>query len=165
MTRAIAAGLLAVLLSGTAQADTVSSTDPAFAAELRAALLADPEPIWRAFNPPAPSDRENIDRDLARLAAAAGQLFDPDATMIGSPGSKHPLALFVRPGCPDCEKAKNDLKDLAAVIDLRVTFIDITRQAGLADRIGVDMAPSYVLPDMIVRGHVPAVVIRKYLSK
>ncbi|CUH66673.1 hypothetical protein TG4357_02557 [Thalassovita gelatinovora] len=165
MIRIFTAGLLAVLFTGAAQADGVSSTDPAFAAELRAALLADPEPVWRAFNPPAPDDREHIDRDLARLAAAAAELFDPTATRIGSPEAEHPLALFVRPDCPDCERAKDDLRQLSENIDLRVNFIDITRQADLVERIGVDMAPSYVLPNMIVRGHVPVAVIGKYLSK
>ncbi|MBR9651998.1 glutaredoxin family protein [Thalassobius aquimarinus] len=134
--------------------------------ELRAALLADPEPVWQAFNPPAPSPyQDDIDRDLVQLSAAAGELFDPAATEIGSPEAEKVLALFVRPSCAGCERARADLAALAERLDLRVTVFDLDQDAALAERIGVDMAPSYVLPRMIVRGDVPAAVIEKYLTR
>ncbi|MDX1782183.1 MAG: hypothetical protein R3256_12825 [Thalassovita sp.] len=161
---------LAALLAGPSFADGPSlfsaEERAAFGQELRNALMDDPEPVRRALNPPRPSIyRDEIDNDRARLQAAAGQLFDPAATRIGSPEAEKMLALFLRPDCPDCDKAKSDLAQLADTIDLRVTFFDMEEDADLAAGIGVDMAPSYVLPRMIVRGHVPAAVIAKYLSK
>lgn len=134
--------------------------------ELRDALIADPEPVWQAFHAPPPSPyQDDIDRDLAVLRDAAAKLFDPAATEIGSPGAEKVLALFVRADCVNCERAREDLAALAERLDLRVTVFDLDQHAALAERIGVDMAPSYVLPRMIVRDHVPAVVIEKYLSR
>ena len=138
----------------------------AFGQELRNALIADPEPVRRALNPPQPSIyQDDIDDDRARLQAAAGTLFDPTTTRIGSPEAEKVLALFLTPDCPDCDKAKADLVRLAETIDLRINFFDLEKDAALAGRIGVDMAPSYILPRMIVRGHVPAAVIAKYLTR
>lgn len=41
----------------------------------------------------------------------------------------------------------------------------ILDEAVSAERLGLDMAPSYVFPDMIVRGHVPPVVLERYIGQ
>ncbi|WP_088625491.1 hypothetical protein [Oceanicola sp. 22II-s10i] len=38
-------------------------------------------------------------------------------------------------------------------------------EAVSAERLGLDMAPSYVFPDMFVRGHVPAAVLEHYIAR
>jgi len=52
---------------------------------------------------------------------------------------------------------------LAARLGLRVTLFDMAEDAALAAELGLDMAPSYVLPDMMLRGAMPAIVLEKYL--
>lgn len=37
--------------------------------------------------------------------------------------------------------------------------------AGAAARLGLDLAPSYVLPDMMLRGWIPAIVLDRYLDR
>lgn len=102
--------------------------------------------------------------DLARIEAHGEALFAPTLPGFGLPDATRVLALFVRDGCLDCARAEADLRALARIRHLRVTLIDIDRNRALADALDLDTAPSYVFPDMMVRGHVPPIVLEKYLD-
>ena len=36
--------------------------------------------------------------------------------------------------------------------------------SALADALQLDIAPSYVFPDQMLRGHIPAIVLERYLE-
>jgi len=179
MRRGRAALLLAAGLSGLAPAvPAAAQTDftdltPAERAilgnEIRAVLLTLPEllPEPGARRAPAPAEvyADEIARDLDRIAARADALFAPGLPGFGPSGAAHRIALFTRPGCPDCARAEADLRRLADAHDLRVTLLDIDENAGLARALGLDMAPSYVFPDRMLRGAIPPVVLRRYLGE
>jgi hypothetical protein len=56
------------------------------------------------------------------------------------------------------------LRELAARLGLRVSLFDMGRDADLAARLGLDMAPSYVMRDRLLRGAMPAIVLERYLA-
>ena len=139
----------------------------AFHRELRAALAEIPElPALLDGRAPviATPYAEEIDEDLTRLAAHADQLFAKDLPGFGPQDARQTLALFTRPGCAACQQAETDLRALAERFDLRVTLIDIDTHDALARALGLDMAPSYVFPDMMLRGQMPAIVLERYLA-
>ena len=47
----------------------------------------------------------------------------------------------------------------------RATLFDMDRDAALARDLGLDMAPSYVLPDRMLRGAMPSLVLERYLRQ
>jgi hypothetical protein len=169
------AALLSLLLL--AAAPTAAGTDftaltPAeralFHAEIRAVLLAHPELARPAPPvPPAQPDlyAEDVASDLALIGVETARLFAPDLPGFGPSGAANRIALFTGPDCPDCARAEAELRDLAARHDLRVTLFDRAARPDLAARLGVDTLPFYVLPKMMLRGHMPAPVLARYLDR
>lgn len=129
----------------------------AFRAELRAALLADPSPIEAALNPP-PIDLYADDKaaDLALIEAHGEALF-------GTWPAPNRIAFFTKDGCEDCMKAETELLEITQ--NLGWDVITHPADGPLARNLSLPDAPFYVLPDMFLRGWMPAPVLERYLIK
>lgn len=103
-------------------------------------------------------------RDLNLLKRAAPRLFAPDLPGFGPKGGTAALAFFTQADCADCASAEAELRALSDRLGLRVNTFDMANDMAFATELGLDMAPSYVLPDMLLRGAMPAIVLEKYLS-
>jgi len=165
----LAAGLFAAL-SGTAAAQTdftaLTPTERAvFHNELREALLSVPQLLPDAPAPPINPYADAIADDLALLANREQALYGAHLPGFGPKGAALKIALFIAPDCPDCDRAQDDLRKLSGTHDLRVTLIDMTKQPDLARALDLDATPSYVLPDMMLRGHIPPIVLDRYLAR
>tara|TARA_R110002049_G_scaffold10127_1_gene50149 strand:+ start:112274 stop:112771 length:498 start_codon:yes stop_codon:yes gene_type:complete len=155
--------LSAILVAGSAQADTDFSAMTAaerqvFETELRAAILAAPEIVAQALaqdNPAAGEMRQYIDDDLALLTRLAPRIL-----------SGNDLALVVRGNCPDCARAQSEIQDISNTSGASFILHDLDdpEVAAWAAELRMDEAPFYVLPQMILRGHMPAVVLLRYLG-
>ena len=172
---ALAAGLvLGAMPAGAGETDITAMTPAeraAFGRELRQALTAIPElPALARGRTPAVPDigtiyADEIATDLSRIAARETALFGPERPGFGPADAAHRIALFTRSGCPACTRAEAGLRALAARHDLRVTLIDMDENAALARALDLDTAPSYVLPDMMLRGEIPGIVLERYLAR
>lgn len=155
--------LASVLLAGNAgaQTDVLNMTDAerrAFGSEVRALLLDEPDIVGKAINPPSPAAQEiqqEIKDDLTLLARLAPQIL-----------AGNDVALFIGADCSSCARAVSELsalsKDYGATFILHDTRNDDT--AKLAKALGMTDVPFYVLPDMILRGHIPQIVLPRYLK-
>jgi glutaredoxin len=168
----LVAGLLALAAPATGAetdfTDLTAMERAVFHAEIREALLGLPElPDLPDRMAPAPIDpyADAVENDLALIKAQAGRLFAPGLPGFGPTDTAQTIALLTRPACPDCSRAEAELRELARTHDLRVTLIDIMQNPDLAQALELDLAPSYVLPDMMLRGHMPAVVLDRYLGR
>ena len=140
-----------------------------FHQEIRQVLLSLPDLPHRdgparvpaRFDPYA----EDIADDLARIAAHADALFSPDLPGFGAADAPLAVAFFTAPDCPDCARAEAELRSLADRHPIRVTLLDISAHADLAHVLGLDTTPSYVMPDRMLRGHMPAIVLERYFSE
>ncbi|MDA7428618.1 hypothetical protein PGB28_09120 [Primorskyibacter aestuariivivens] len=144
-----------------AQSDLQALSDAeraAFRAELRAYLLAHPEVVEQALTSAQPGGyaaEAAADRD--RIAALAARLFDPALPGFGD----GPVRLALLTGeCADCGAARTELEALARTLPLRVYLVE---DETLGAALGLDALPSYVFEDLMVRGHVPPVVIERYV--
>ena len=154
--------LLPVLaaLPGAAQ-ESASLTDlprATFETELRAALLANADVIAAALQGPSPAAEEmraQIDDDLTLLAKLAPALLQGDD-----------IALFTEPGCPSCDLAEQELIEISGSYGTTFILHDLStpEAADWAAALGLQSAPFYVLPDMILNGHMPKIVLQKYLA-
>ena len=165
----LAAGLFAAL-SGAATAKTdftaLTPTERAiFHEELREVLLSVPQLLPEAPVPQINPYADAIADDLALLSDREQALYGPHLPGFGPKGAALKIALFIAPDCPDCDRAQDELRKLSDTHDLRVTLIDITVQPDLAHALDLDTAPSYVLPDMMLRGHIPPIVLQRYLAR
>lgn len=153
------------------QFDTPQS-QRALSQELYDLFLDHPEILRKALFPPVVSADEiyadEIAADLDRIAAEADTLFAPDVQRLGANKAPILVALFVESNCPDCDRAKAELAELlekhnaaARVFDLSS---DPTAQKVMA-RLTLDTVPSYVMPDRMIRGHMPQFVLERYLSE
>lgn len=118
-----------------------------------------------AARPPPDLYGDEIDRDLALLDRLAPRLFDPARAGLGPPGAPVRIAFFTREACPDCAAAQAELQALAARIGFRAAIFDMRRDADLARALGLDTAPSYVLPRMLLRGAMPSLALDRYLAR
>jgi hypothetical protein len=164
----LVAGLFA--LAAPAGADTdftdLTPTERAvFQSEIREALLGLPDLADRIAPPAINPYASAVEDDLARIKAQAHRLFAPDLPGFGPKDATQTIALLTRADCAACDKAEAELRDLAETRALRVTLIDMAENAGLVQALELDLAPSYVLPEMMLRGHMPAVVLKRYLSR
>lgn len=131
----------------------------AFAAP--AAEAQSPTERLRSLVAPAPVTgdlyAEDKANDLARIRAETDRLF-PKGERI---------ALFVGPDCPDCVNAGAELSDVAKKTGTAIREIDIAdpRNAELMQRLTLDVVPSYAMPDRLIRGHMPAFVLERYLTE
>ncbi|QEW27372.1 glutaredoxin family protein [Roseovarius indicus] len=171
MTRLAFAACVTACLGGPSSAETdvlhLTPTERAILGqEIRAVLLTVPEllPMDRPAPDAADLYAEAIEDDLARLKTHASALFSPNLPGFGPAGATHTIALFTRDNCPDCTRAETDLRALAKRHDLRVTLLDMEENSALADALQLDIAPSYVFPDQMLRGHIPAIVLERYLE-
>lgn len=128
--------------------------------EIRQALLDDPTPVIRAFNPPVTDYQDAIDRDRDLLTDLAPQLWANP--LITSPGAPQ-LAIFTTPDCPECTDILPLLTAWAKAG--RVSLYELPLASAPARALELDTAPSYVLDHMILRGDIPAPVLEKYLQK
>lgn len=149
-----------------AQQTPVMSRSP-LGEEIRAFLIANPEllsGLGATSRPPLELYGEAIDRDLALLDRLAPRLFDPDRAGLGPDGAATRIAFFTRAGCAECATAQAELQALAERMGFRAALFDMDRDADLARDLGLDTAPSYVLPDKLLRGAMPAIVLERYLA-
>jgi len=95
----------------------------------------------------------------------AAQLFNPNHPGFGLMDAPTRVAFFTAENCPDCTRAQEELRALAEQLGFRVAVFDIGSDGALARSLGLDMAPSYVLPDMMLRGAMPSIVLERYLTE
>ncbi len=131
----------------------------AFGAEIRSLLLEEPAIVGAALAQPnyaAQAYQQEADDDLRLLATLSAQILD---------GAD--IALFIAPGCGDCAAAQSELQDITKTSGATFILHDITTPQGatLAEKLGMTDAPFYVMPKMILRGHMPAVVLTRYLTQ
>ena len=147
---AVVAALALALPAG---ADEPAARD-AFETELRAAILANGDVIAKALAGPSQMQR-HIQNDLSLLDRLAPDLL-----------AGHPIAFFTAENCESCATA---VKELTAITErYGITFIqhDLShpQPARWAAALGLTNAPFYVLPEMILNGHMPPVALEKHLS-
>jgi len=154
--------LCALALPAGAQTDFGAMTAAertAFNAELRAALMADPEMLAAALTP------RNYAAEANQLAA------EDDRSMLERLSAQvlngADIALFVSSDCAECGAAEDELLALSKRYGKTFMLHDISTPEGalLAKELGLTDAPFYVLPDMILRGHMPEIVLSKYLNR
>jgi protein-disulfide isomerase len=167
--RVLTAASCAALLSGSiAQAEPLfdAAERAALGAEIRALLLAEPEIAARALTPPSAFE-EAVSADMERLTRLAPQLFDPAQAGFGAADAALRIAFFTADDCADCARAEADLRALAASHDLRVSVFSMADAAArdLAARLELTETPAYVLPDMMLQGHIPHVILERYLAR
>ena len=163
----LAAGLFTLATAAGAETDftDLTPTERAiFHSEIREALLGMPDLTQRIAPPPIDPYADAVETDLARIKAQATRLFDPGLPGFGPRDAAITIALLTRADCAPCALAEADLRKLAKEHDLRVTLIDMDENPDLVQALELDLAPSYVLPDMMLRGHMPAVVLKRYLT-
>ena len=158
-----------LLVAPQAQADPLGFTPQdraALGTEIRSLLLDEPELVARALAPPS-AFQAAVDDDIARLERLAPQLFDPAREGFGPATAERRIALFVADDCPDCDRAAADLRAMAEPHDLRVTLFRLSDPAAAALAAELELAdmPAYVLPQMMLQGHIPPVVLERYLTR
>jgi len=155
--------VITLSLAAPAAASELAEMTPAqraaFEAELRAAILANGDVIAEVLAGPQPARSEMqqyIADDLSLLDRLAPTLLDGKD-----------IALFTAEGCADCAEAAQELDDLAKTYEIDFNLHDLAspKAKAWAEDLGLSEAPFYVLPNMILRGHMPQVVLQKYLSK
>jgi len=166
--RLIAVALAALAGAGAAAQSVPQQSRAPLGAAIRDALIDTPGLLAPLTgDAPAPADlyADEIARDLALLDRLGPRLFDDAQPGLGPAGAPTRIAFFTRTNCPGCARAEAELRDLAHRLGVRVAVFDIEAEAGLARALGLDMAPSYVLPDRLVRGAMPAPVLERYLRE
>ncbi|SFE00115.1 hypothetical protein [Roseivivax sediminis] len=173
-----AAALCIALLPAGAAAEGLGDTASEHAAlgeELRELFRAEPELVAPAVGPsPALVNTiartmysEEIASDLARIEGETASLFGEERPMIGADGKPPAIALFVGPACEECAAAQEELHRLASRLGVAATVIDIgdAEDAAMMARLTLDQVPSYAMRDKLIRGHIPPVVLERYLSE
>ncbi|MFU1476706.1 hypothetical protein ACM25N_02965 [Roseovarius sp. C7] len=157
----VAAGLwLSPVCAGESDLADLTATERAvLGAEIREVLRTLP----RDMLPDAPAPRvdpyaQAVRDDLALIASHAATLFGIDA-------AEQSIAFLTREDCADCAKSLAELEILAEKTGWHIRVIDLDHEAALGTALGLDTVPSYVLPNMMLRGAMPAVVLEKYLSR
>jgi hypothetical protein len=162
-----AALLIATALGAAAQERPPLSRSPLGAA-IRDVLVATPGLLpGRVAAPLPPIDLygDAIARGLALLDRLAPRLFDPARPGLGPSEAPTRIAFFTRSDCAECATARDALQVLAERMGFRAALFDMERDAGLARDLGLDTAPSYVLPDRLLRGAMPGLVLERYLAR
>ncbi|ETX16519.1 NADH dehydrogenase subunit N [Roseivivax halodurans JCM 10272] len=126
-------------------------SDPGLATEIAQGLYAD-----------------EIASDLARIEGEAAALFSRDRPLIGAADGPVKIALLVGQDCPDCAAAERDLDELAQRVQIAATVIDVSQKPedrAMMERLTLDMVPAYVMADKMIRGHMPTIVLERYLGE
>ena len=126
--------------------------------EVRALLLAEPElaaPAVAPRNYDAEAYEEKAQADLALIASLTDQV------LAGAP-----IALFTGDDCADCDRAVAELKAITDTYNITFThhMMSDPASAVLAAQLGMTDPPFYVMADRILRGHMPDIVLRRYLA-
>ncbi|WP_289082703.1 disulfide bond formation protein DsbA [uncultured Sulfitobacter sp.] len=126
--------------------------------EVRALLLAEPElaaPAVAPRNYDAEAYEEKAQADLALIASLTDQV------LAGAP-----IALFTGDDCADCDRAVAELKAITDTYNITFThhMMSDPASAALAAQLGMTEPPFYVMADRILRGHMPDIVLRRYLA-
>jgi len=126
--------------------------------EVRALLLAEPElaaPAVAPRNYAAEAYQEKAQADLALISSLTDQV------LAGAP-----IALFTGDDCADCDRALAELEAITDTYSIRFThhMMYDPASAALAAQLGMTDPPFYVMADRILRGHMPDIVLRRYLS-
>ncbi len=135
----------------------------AFGEEVRATLLASPDIVAAALDRATPMQTAVRDAFRAEVAEDMDLLTRLAPQVLAS----HDIALFVGDLCEGCTRAIEELRTLSDTSGVTFILHDIAdpETAVLAKTLGLDMVPSYVLPDMVLRGHIPALVLQRYLTR
>lgn len=164
--------LFAMLIQGAAfplLAQDASQQSRTELGEAIRAVLIDTRSLLAFLQEPEPIDAdlygEDAARDLEVLDRAADRLFSPDLPGFGPEGAPAAIAFFTRENCSNCDTAEAELREIAERLGLRVSRFDLLTETALATELGLDLAPSYVLPDMMLRGAMPGIVLEKYLTR
>lgn len=160
-TLLIAAGPLSAETDFTALSDAERA---AFQQELRALFLDEPELLTHVFDTPSPYEDEAA-QDHAVLDFETDRLFGPGLAGFGPADAPVRMAILIDRGCEACPLAMDELEALAAGFPLRVNVVTIDDAPGLMDALELDVLPSYVFDGLIVRGHVPPVVLERYIRQ
>ena len=126
--------------------------------EVRALLLAEPElaaPAVAPRNYAAEAYQEKAQADLALIS------FLTDQVLAGAP-----IALFTGDDCADCGRALAELEAITDTYSIIFThhMMSDPASAALAAQLGMTDPPFYVMADRILRGHMPDIVLRRYLA-
>lgn len=126
--------------------------------EVRALLLAEPElaaPAVAPRNYAAEAYQEKAQADLALISSLTDQV------LAGAP-----IALFTGDDCADCDRAVAELKAITDTYNISFThhMMSNPASAALAAQLGMTEPPFYVMADRILRGHMPDIVLRRYLA-
>ncbi len=158
MKRAFALALVATLgaIQAAAETDFKALSEGErllLGAEIRAVLLAHPEIVGAAINPTFEPYADDIARDIALINRHREALFgDAD------------LAIFVTPDCEACKTAQEELSVLAKANGLSVNTLNVHQAEELATDLQIDVVPFYVLPDKMLRGAMPSIVLERFLT-
>ena len=126
--------------------------------EVRALLVAEPElaaPAVAPRNYDAEAYEEKAQADLALIASLTDQV------LAGAP-----IALFTGDDCADCDRAVAELEAITDTYSIIFThhMMSDPASAVLAAELGMTDPPFYVMADRILRGHMPDIVLRRYLA-
>lgn len=126
--------------------------------EVRALLLAEPElaaPAVAPRNYAAEAYQEKAQADLALISSLTDQV------LAGAP-----IALFTGDDCADCGRALAELEAITDTYSIIFThhMMSDPASAALAAELGMTDPPFYVMADRILRGHMPDIVLRRYLA-
>lgn len=126
--------------------------------EVRALLVAEPElaaPAVAPRNYAAEAYQEKAQADLALISSLTDQV------LAGAP-----IALFTGDDCADCGRALAELEAITDTYSIIFThhMMSDPASAALAAQLGMTDPPFYVMADRILRGHMPDIVLRRYLA-
>jgi glutaredoxin len=117
----------------------------------------------RALSAPAVPTPAPDEIYAAEIAADLDRIRDHDDALFRDGAA---IAVFTAPGCRDCVAAKAALRALAADLGVGVAVHDTGTPEGAAllAALSLDTVPSYVMRDKLIRGPMPAFVLRRYLT-
>lgn len=168
------AALFFCSVAGSAQADLLRlerdsvAAREALRAQMVEALVGLPELLPEdGLAPPAPVAiyAEEAQSDLALIAAWADRLFAPTLPGFGAENAAQVVALITGANCAECAQAEADLRALSERYDLRVTLIERREAADVMRALELDLIPSYVFRDQMIRGAMPKIVLERYISE
>lgn len=148
-------------LAQTSFANLTPAERAALRAEVRALLLDEPQIVGRALTPPAYADEAAADH--ATLDFEENRLFGAHLPGFGRADAPVRMAILLGKDCATCDAAKAEARALAKTHPLRVTVVQAAPD--LLEALELDSLPSYVFDGLIVRGHVPPVVLERYITQ
>ena len=142
----------------------------AFQRALHQLFMDEPQLLVPPSLPAPRSFAAHAARDKALLKGLGPQLFAPGAAAMGPKDAPVKLAVLMGAPCPSCPQARAELGALAQAGAVRIYTHDPATSRKLAAQLGLETGPTaqwpvYVFHDMVVRGHVPPIVLDRYIEK